>query len=93
MLLFDERVWLWLPGQWPALSAKFSRTFTEEEEAKEVKDMARAGRAETGGPCQQVGQAQNRALGLRHGRRSEHRIGRCEPRERARSDVNLWSGK
>ena len=67
--------------------------FPDEEEAKEVKDMARAGRAETGGSCQQVGQAQNRALGLRHGRRSEDRIGRCEPRERARSDVNLWSGK
>ena len=67
-----------------------ARTFTEEEEAKEVKDRARAGRAGTGGPCRHGGQAQNRALGLRHGRRSEDRIGRCEPRERARSDFNLW---
>ena len=54
----------------------------DEEEAKEVKHMARAGRAGTGGPCRQAGQAQNRALGLRHGRRSEDWIGRCEPRER-----------
>ena len=64
--------------------------FTDEEEAKEVKHMARAGRAGTGGQCRHAGQAHNRALGLRHGRRSEHRIGRCE---QARSDVNLWSGK
>ena len=70
--------------------SRAARTFTEEEEAKEVKHMARAGRVGTGGQCGHAGQAQNRALGLRHGRRSEDWIGRCEPRERARSGVNLW---
>ena len=64
-------------------AARASAQFPDEEEAKEVKHMARAGRAGTGGQCRHAGQAQNRALGLRHGRRSEHRIGRCEPRERA----------
>ena len=71
-------------------SARGDAPFTDEEEAKEVKHMARAGRAGTGGQCGHGGQAQNRALGLRHGHRSEDRIGRSEPRERARSGFNLW---